>query len=102
ACGPAETPGAAGGSLPEVPPAQGERLEVIFEDFERLVLPGITHWKHPRFFAYFGITGSTPRLLAEQLCARLNVNDMLCRTSPSVTEVEEVAGDGLRQAPGLA
>ena len=94
-------PGAIRESLPAVPPEQGERLEVIFEDFERLVLPGITHWNHPRFFAYFGITGSTPGILAELLIAALNVNGMLWRTSPSVTEVEEVACDWLRQAIGL-
>jgi aromatic-L-amino-acid/L-tryptophan decarboxylase len=88
-------------SLPAVPPEEGERLEVIFEDFERLVLPGITHWNHPRFFAYFGITGSAPGILAELLCAALNVNGMLWRTSPAATEVEEVACDWLRQAIGL-
>jgi aromatic-L-amino-acid/L-tryptophan decarboxylase len=88
-------------SLPAVPPKEGERLEVIFEDFERLVLPGITHWNHPRFFAYFGITGSAPGILAELLCAALNVNGMLWRTSPAATEVEEVACDWLRQAIGL-
>ena len=87
--------------LPAVPPEQGERLEVIFEDFERLILPGITHWNHPRFFAYFGITGSAPGILAELLCAALNVNGMLWRTSPAATEVEEVACDWLRQAIGL-
>ena len=95
-------PGEVRASLPAVPPAEGERLEVIFDDFERLVLPGITHWNHPRFFAYFGITGSTPGILAELLCAALNVNGMLWRTSPSATEVEEVACDWLRQALGLA
>ena len=94
-------PGEIRAGLPAVPPAQGERLEVIFEDFERLVLPGITHWNHPRFFAYFGITGSTPGILAELLIAALNVNGMLWRTSPSATEVEEVACDWLRQAIGL-
>jgi aromatic-L-amino-acid/L-tryptophan decarboxylase len=88
-------------SLPAVPPEEGERLEVIFEDFERLVLPGITHWNHPRFFAYFGITGSAPGILAELLCAALNVNGMLWLTSPAATEVEEVACDWLRQAIGL-
>ena len=88
-------------SLPALPPEHGERLEVIFEDFERLILPGITHWNHPRFFAYFGITGSAPGILAELLCAALNVNGMLWRTSPSATEVEEVACDWLRQAIGL-
>ena len=87
--------------LPAAPPEEGERLEVIFEDFKRLVLPGITHWNHPRFFAYFGITGSAPGILAELLCAALNVNGMLWRTSPAATEVEEVACDWLRQAIGL-
>ena len=95
-------PGEIRAGLPAIPPAQGERLEVIFEDFERLVLPGITHWNHPRFFAYFGITGSTPGILAELLCAALNVNGMLWRTSPSATEVEEVACAWLREALGLA
>lgn len=88
-------------SLPAVPPEEGERLDAILNDFERLVLPGITHWNHPRFFAYFGTTGSAPGILAELLCAALNVNGMLWRTSPSATEVEEVACDWLRQAIGL-
>jgi aromatic-L-amino-acid decarboxylase len=87
--------------MPTVPPEAGDRLEAILDDFERLVLPGITHWNHPRFFAYFGITGSTPGILAELLCAALNVNGMLWRTSPAATEVEEVACDWLRQAIGL-
>ncbi|MGH7760285.1 MAG: pyridoxal phosphate-dependent decarboxylase family protein [Candidatus Dormibacteraceae bacterium] len=87
--------------LPSMPPEQGEALEAIFEDFERLVLPGITHWNHPRFFGYFGITGSAPGILAELLIAALNVNGMLWRTSPAATEVEEVSCDWLRQAIGL-
>jgi len=94
-------PGDIRAALPAVPPEEGERLDVIFEDFERLVLPGITHWNHPRFFAYFGITGSAPGILAELLCAALNVNAMLWRTSPAATEVEEVACDWLRQAVGI-
>ena len=98
---PALKPGDVRRALPAVPPEEGERLEVIFEDFERLVLPGITHWNHPRFFGYFGITGSTPGILAELLIAALNVNAMLWRTSPAATEVEEVACDWLRQAIGL-
>jgi aromatic-L-amino-acid decarboxylase len=95
------SPGDIRRSLPAAPPEQGEELESIFEDFERLVLPGITHWNHPRFFGYFGITGSAPGILAELLIAALNVNGMLWRTSPSATEVEEVACDWLRQAIGL-
>ncbi len=95
------SPGDVRRSLPPMPPEQGEALEVIFEDFERLVLPGITHWNHPRFFGYFGITGSAPGILAELLIAALNVNGMLWRTSPAATEIEEVACDWLRQAIGL-
>src|SRR5512135_1232214 len=80
---PPVVPGEIRRSLPAVPPEHGERLESIFGDFERLVLPGITHWNHPRFFGYFGITGSTPGILAELLIAALNVNAMLWCTSPA-------------------
>src|SRR5260370_4420727 len=95
------SPGDIRRSLPTMPHEQGEALDAIFADFERLVLPGITHWNHPRFFGYFGITGSAPGILAELLIAALNVNGMLWRTSPSATEVEEVACDSLRQAISL-
>jgi aromatic-L-amino-acid/L-tryptophan decarboxylase len=95
------SPGDIRRSLPAMPPEQGEALDEIFRDFERLVLPGITHWNHPRFFGYFGITGSAPGILAELLIAAMNVNGMLWRTSPAATEVEEVACDWLRQAIGL-
>jgi aromatic-L-amino-acid/L-tryptophan decarboxylase len=94
-------PGALIDSLPKTGPEQGESMDAILADFRNLIVPGITHWNHPRFFAYFGITGSTPGILAELLIAGLNVNGMLWRTSPSVTEVEEVACDWLRQAVGL-
>jgi len=94
-------PGETRRGLPAMPPEQGEALDDIFEDFERLVLPGITHWNHPRFFGYFGTTGSAPGILAELLIAAMNVNGMLWRTSPAATEVEEVACDWLRQAIGL-
>lgn len=83
------------------PPELGEPLERLLNDFEQLVLPAITHWNHPRFFAYFGTSGSPPGILAELLIATLNVNAMLWRTSPAATEVEEIACDMLRQAIGL-
>ncbi len=86
-----------GASAPEA----GEPLSTLLDDFERVVLPGITHWNHPRFFAYFGISSSAPGILAELLIATLNVNGMLWRTSPAATEVEEAATDWLRQAIGL-
>ena len=95
------SPGEVRAQLSASPPEQGEPLSALLDDFERVVLPGVTHWNHPRFFAYFGISGSAPGILAELLIATLNVNGMLWRTSPAATEVEEVACDWLRQAIGL-
>ena len=94
-------PGEIRGALPREAPASGESFDAIFADFERIVLPGITHWNHPGFFAYFSITGSAPGILAEFLSAALNVQAMLWRTSPAATELEEVALGWLRQLLGL-
>ena len=90
-------PGDIARSLPDTAPAQGESFDQIFDDFERLILPGITHWNHPGFFAYFAITGSAPGILAEFLSAALNVQAMLWRTSPAATELEEVTLAWLRK-----
>lgn len=95
-------PGALRGSLPATPPRAGESMEAILTDFDRTIVPGITHWNHPSFFAYFAITGSGPGILGELLAAALNVNGMLWKTSPAATELEEVALDWLRQMLGLA
>ena len=76
--------------LPIAPPSSPEKMETILADFNRIILPGITHWNHPGFHAYFSNTGSAPGILAEMLSAALNVNGMLWRTSPSATELEEV------------
>lgn len=94
-------PGEVRALLPLSPPEHAEPLQRLLQDFERVVVPGITHWNHPRFFAYFANTGSTSGILAELLIATLNVNAMLWITSPAATEVEEVACDWLRQAMGL-
>ncbi len=94
-------PGEIRGALPPSPPETAESLDAILDDFERVIVPGITHWNHPGFFAYFGISGSVPGILGELLCAALNVNAMLWRTSPAATELEEVALDWLRQLLGL-
>lgn len=94
-------PGEIRRQLPETPPAQGESLEQALADFEHTILPGITHWNHPAFFAYFAITGSGPGILGEMLSAALNVNGMLWRTSPALTELEELVLDWLRQMLGL-
>jgi aromatic-L-amino-acid decarboxylase len=83
------TPGEIAASLPHSAPLHGEPLEAILKDIDRLILPGITHWNHPSFFAYFGISGSGPGIVGELLSAALNVNAMLWRTSPAATELEQ-------------
>ncbi len=94
-------PGDVKRQLPAMPPATPEAMDAILSDFQRVILPGITHWNHPGFFAYFAITGSAPGILGELLTAALNVNGMLWRTSPAATELEEVVLDWLRQMIGL-
>jgi aromatic-L-amino-acid decarboxylase len=94
-------PGQIRAALPAAPPAQAEPFAAVLRDLDEIILPGITHWNHPRFFAYFAISGSEPGILAEFLTAALNVNAMLWRTSPAATELEEVAVDWLRQLIGL-
>lgn len=94
-------PGEVAASLPASAPEVGESMETILSDLDRLLLPGITHWNHPGFFAYFGISGSAPGILGEALAAALNVNAMLWRTSPAATELEGRALDWLRQLLGL-
>ena len=94
-------PGEVRRSLPASPPEEGEPFEALLRDLDEKILPGITHWNHPRFLAYFANTGSEPGILAELLAATLNVNAMLWSTSPAGTEVEELAVDWLRQLVGL-
>ena len=86
---------------PRTRPSSGEAFDAIFADFERIILPGVTHWNHPGFFAYFAITSSAPGVLAEFLSAALNQQAMLWRTSPAATELEEVALAGCAQLIGL-
>lgn len=88
-------------ALPSQPPAGPEAMEAILADFDRLLLPGITHWNSPGFMAYFAITGSGPGILGEMLSSALNINAMLWRTSPAATELEQVTLDWLRQMLGL-
>ncbi len=94
-------PGALTASLPQTGPELGEPIETILEDFRRLIVPGVTHWNHPRFFGYFSISGSGPGILGEMLAAALNVNHMLWKTGPSATELEQVSLGWLRQWLGL-
>jgi aromatic-L-amino-acid/L-tryptophan decarboxylase len=94
-------PGEVAAALPAGPPREPVEMERILADFRRVVLPGVTHWNHPGFMAYFGITGSGPGILGETLAAALNVNAMLWRTGPAATELEERSLDWLRQMLGL-
>jgi aromatic-L-amino-acid decarboxylase len=94
-------PGDVRAALPVAPPAAAEPLAEILDDAFRVVLPGITHWNDPRFFAYFSNTATAPAILAEMLATALNVNAMLWKTAPAATELETVALDWLRQMMGL-
>jgi aromatic-L-amino-acid decarboxylase len=94
-------PGEIRAQLPQTPPILPESLDSMMADFQDIIMPGITHWNHPNFYAYFSNTGSVPGILAEMLMAALNVNGMLWRTSPAATELEEVTMDWLRQLLGL-
>jgi len=94
-------PGEVKRRLPASPPEQGESLDAIFQDVQETIVPGLTHWNHPNFLAYFAITGSAPGILGELLSAAFNVNGMLWATSPAATELEETVVDWLRQMLGL-
>lgn len=98
---PAVRPGAVRASLPASPPEHGESFEAMLRDLDELILPGLAHWNHPRFFAWFSNTGSEPGILAELLIATLNVNAMTWATSPAATELEVTVADWLAQLLGL-
>ena len=94
-------PGDVRTALPASPPASGQSLADVLDDFERVIVPGVTHWNHPGFFAYFATSSSAAGILGELLTAAVNVNGMLWRTSPAATELEQLALDWLRQLIGL-
>jgi len=98
---PAVQPGDIRKSLPSAPPKDPEPMDRIIADLDRTIMPGITHWNHPRFHAYFNSTASSPGILAELLSSSLNVNGMVWQSCPAVTELEEVTLDWLRQMLGL-
>jgi len=94
-------PGDVKKNIPAVPPARGEAMEGIFRDFERVLLPGISHWQHPGWFAYFPANNSPASVLGEFLTAGLGAQCMVWQTSPAAAELEEVVLDWLRQMTGL-
>jgi aromatic-L-amino-acid decarboxylase len=94
-------PGAIRASLPSAPPDGPEPFSAVLDDLDNVLLPGLTHWQSPRFFAYFATTGAEPGVLAELLIAGLNQVGILWRTSPALQELEELTVDWLRQLVGL-
>lgn len=95
-------PGEILAKLPPAPPEDAETMEAIFTDFEAIVPDGMTHWQHPRFFAYFPANAAPVSMIAEQLANTMSANSMLWQTSPAATEIETRMVDWLRQALGLA
>ncbi|HJW92544.1 MAG TPA: aminotransferase class I/II-fold pyridoxal phosphate-dependent enzyme [Thermoanaerobaculia bacterium] len=94
-------PGDIAKQFPNAPSREGRDYDALLADFQSKILPGVTHWNHPSFFAYFSITGSQAGVLAELLTAALNANGMLWKTSPALTELETVTLGWLRDALGL-
>lgn len=94
-------PGDLKAQLPASPPEKGEPMEPILADVDRVIVPALTHWSHPSFFAYFATSTSAPGIFGELLSAAFDVKSMLWRTSPASTELEEVTLDWLRQMMGL-
>ncbi|MEO9650488.1 MAG: pyridoxal-dependent decarboxylase [Roseobacter sp.] len=94
-------PGDIAVQLPKSPPRAPEDMATILRDFDEIVMPGMTHWQHPRFFAYFPANATPPSMLAEQLVNIVAAQCMLWQTSPAATEVEGVMVAWMRQALGL-
>jgi aromatic-L-amino-acid decarboxylase len=95
------SPGNIRKQLPANPPEKGEGMEKIFSDVDKIILPGVTHWNHPGFMAYFNSSSSGPGILAELLSAAFNTNGMLWRTNPSSAELEQHTLQWLRQMLGM-
>jgi len=95
------SPGEIRAALPGSPPERGEEFAAVLRDLDDVLLPGLTHWQSPRFFAYFSTTGSEPAILAELIAAGLNQVGILWRTSPALQELEEVTLAWLAELLGL-
>jgi aromatic-L-amino-acid decarboxylase len=95
------SPGEVRSSLPANPPEEGESFDDILRDFEKLILPGVTHWQSPNFFAYFPCNASGPSILGDLLSSGVGVQGMLWATSPACTELEALVLDWLVEAMGL-
>lgn len=94
-------PGEVFAQLPDAPPEAGEEMSAIFEDFRKIILPGMTHWQSPNYFAYFTANSSYPSVLAEMLTATMAAQCMVWETSPAAAELEEKVMHWLRDMTGL-
>jgi len=94
-------PGAVAARIPAAPPEQGEAMEAVFADFEKIIVPGMTHWQHPGFFAYFPANAAPVSVVAEYLVTAMAAQCMLWQTAPAATELETKMLEWLRQAIGL-
>ena len=94
-------PGEIRARLPRTAPEQGEPFSAVLRDLDEVLLPGVTHWQHPRYFAYFATSSSEPAILAEMLAATLNSVAILWRTAPAATELEGVVLDWTADLLGL-
>ncbi len=95
-------PGYVRDKIPLNAPVDAEEFEALFDDFKDIILPGMTHWQHPRFFAYFPANVSPPSVLAEMLTSIMGTNAMLWETSPAATELEEAMMDWLKGLMALS
>jgi aromatic-L-amino-acid decarboxylase len=95
-------PGAIKAALPAEPPASPEPFDAILADFERVVMPGLSHWQHPNFFGYFPSNGELSSVLGDYLSTGLGVLGLNWQASPALTEVEEVVTDWMRRMTGIS
>jgi aromatic-L-amino-acid decarboxylase len=95
-------PGSIRAQLPKAPPEAPESMDEVLRDVENFVVPGLSHWQHPRFFGYFPSNGELSSVLGDYLSTGLGVLGLSWQSSPALTEVEEVATDWLRQMVGLS
>src|SRR5258706_9484143 len=95
-------PGAIRAALPADPPMQGEPIDAILADVDRILMPGLTHWQHPSFFGYFPSNGELSSVLGDYVSTGLGVLGLSWQASPALTELEEVVADWMRRAMGLS
>src|SRR5262245_21800739 len=94
-------PGDTAAQIAASPPETAEPMEAIFADFEKTIMPGMTHWQHPRFFAYFAANAAPVSVVAEYLVSAMAAQCMLWQTSPAATELETRVTEWVREALGL-